>query len=99
MGSGDELKLEFQASRCLRCRPGWKRDFLLKVDGWAKDRDANTAFSQSVEPLPFHAMSRYPYSAAEHYPNDPAHQQYRKQYNIRPALKLIRPLTAKSSLD
>ena len=28
-----------------------QRDFLLLVDGWAKDADANTAFSQSVLPL------------------------------------------------
>jgi hypothetical protein len=40
---------------------GWTRDFLLKVDGWAKDADANTAFSENVLPLPFHAMSGYPY--------------------------------------
>jgi hypothetical protein len=93
MGSGDELKLQFQASALPPPRPGWKRDFLLKVDGWAKDRDANTAFSQSVEPLPFHAMSRYPYSTSEHYPTDAAHEDYRKEYNTRPALKLIRPLT------
>jgi Tfp pilus assembly protein PilF len=93
MGSGDELKLQFQASALPAPRPGWKRDFLLKVDGWAKDRDANTAFSQSVEPLPFHGMSRYPYSVSEHYPTDAAHEAYRKEYNTRPALKLIRPLT------
>jgi hypothetical protein len=64
----------------------------LKVDGWAKDRDANTAFSQTVEPLPFHAMTSYPYSPREHYPADAAHEAYRKQYNTRPALRLIRPL-------
>ena len=27
------------------------------------------AFGQSVEPLPFHAMSRYPYPAGEHFPD------------------------------
>jgi hypothetical protein len=71
---------------------GWRRDFLLKVDGWAKDRDPNTAFSTTVEPLPFHAMSRYPYPGNEHYPSDGAHAQYRREYNTRPALRLIRPL-------
>ena len=71
MGSGDELKLQFQASALPPLQPGWTRDFLLKVDGWAKDRDANTAFSQSVEPLPFHAHE--PVSVLrqrEHYPDD-----------------------------
>ena len=93
LGSGDEIKLQF--SSALPPLPaGWTRDFLLKVDGWAKDRDPNTAFSTSVEPLPFHAMTRYPYPAAEHFPDDAAHQQYRREYNTRPALRLIRPLNS-----
>ena len=91
LGSGDEIKLQF--SSALPPLPsGWTRDFLLKVDGWAKDRDPNTAFSTSVEPLPFHAMTRYPYPAGEHFPDDNAHQQYHREYNTRPALRLIRPL-------
>jgi hypothetical protein len=92
MGSGDELKLEFRADSLPQLRQGWKRDFILKVDGWAKDRDPNTAFSQTVEPLPFHAMTKYPYSENEHYPADATHQVYRRKYNTRPALRLIRSL-------
>ena len=91
LGSGDEIRLRFPAE--LPPLPaGWTRDFLLKVDGWAKDRDANTAFSNSVEPLPFHAMSRYPYPAGEYFPDDAEHRRYRREYNTRPALRLIRPL-------
>ncbi len=93
MGSGDEIRLAFDAASLPPVRPGWKRDFLLLVDGWAKDRDANTAFGQSVEPLPFHAMSRYPYPPPEHFPDDPAHRLYRERYLTRPALVLVRPLT------
>ena len=92
MGSGDELRLLFPESAAGPLRAGWKRDFLLFVDGWAKDADANTAYSQSVEPLPFHAMSQYPYKNGEHFPDDAAHREYREQYNTRPALRLIRPL-------
>ena len=56
-------------SRLFRLRKrGWARDFLLLVDGWAKDRDANTAHGQSTEPLPFHAMSQFPYGANEQFP-------------------------------
>ena len=70
LGSGDEIHLRFRAN--LPPPPaGWTRDFLLLVDGWAKDADANTAFSQSVLPLPFHSMSRYPYSAARALPHRP----------------------------
>jgi hypothetical protein len=93
MGSGDELRLLFPASSLPALKSGWRRDFLLFVDGWAKDGDANTAFSRSVEPLPFHGMSAYPYQASEHYPNTLLHRQYRDSYNTRPALRLLRPLT------
>jgi Tfp pilus assembly protein PilF len=92
MGSGDELAMQFPAGQLPALRHGWRRDYLLRVEGWAKDRDANTAFSQSVGPLPFHGMSRYPYPASEHYPDDADHQRYLREYNTRPALVLIRPL-------
>jgi Tfp pilus assembly protein PilF len=93
MGSGDELNLRFDLARLPAVKPGWKRDFLLLVDGWAKDADANTAFAKSVEPLPFHGMSAYPYSNAEQFPGDEAHREYQQKYNVRPALRLLRPLT------
>ncbi len=92
MGSGDELRLSFDAASLPPLPQGWTRDFLLFVDGWAKDRDANTAYSQTVEPLPFHKMSSYPYPASEAYPSDPAHELYRREWNTRPAARLIQPL-------
>jgi len=92
MGSGDELRLRFSPAALPELRPGWQRDFLLFVDGWAKDADPNTAFGGSVEPLPFHAMRSYPYPTGQHYPDDPVHTEYRRVYNTRPALELIRPL-------
>jgi len=92
MGSGDEMRLLFPATGLPALKAGWKRDFLLLVDGWAKDGDYNTAFSQSVEPLPFHAMSAYPCPASQHFPDDADHRAYRDLYNTRPALRLVRPL-------
>ena len=92
MGSGDETALRFDAAPAPPLPTGWKRDFLLYVDGWAKDADANTAFSQTVLPLPFHAMSTYPYPGDQTYPLDAIHQQYLGLYNTRPALRLIRSL-------
>jgi Flp pilus assembly protein TadD len=90
MGSGDEVRLRFPE---LPPPPGgWKRDYLLYVDGWAKDADANTAYSQTVEPLPYHGMTQYPYGKGESYPRDPEHDAYRRQYNTRPALRLLRPV-------
>ncbi len=90
MGSGDELRMRFPAGRLPGLPTGWKRDFLLFVDGWAKDGDANTAYSQSVAPLPFHGMSQYPYSSRERFPDG----DWQKQYTTRPALRLLRPLAA-----
>jgi Flp pilus assembly protein TadD len=89
MGSGDELRLRFSAAALPPLRPGESRDFLLLVDGWAKDGDANTAFSRTVEPLPFHGMTGYPYGPGEHYPDDAAHREYRARYNTRPALRFV----------
>jgi hypothetical protein len=92
MGSGDEIRLRFDTRALPPLPSGWRRDYLLLVDGWAKDADANTAFSQTVLPLPFHGMSSYPYPPNENYPQDDVHQEYQRLYNTRPALKLIRSL-------
>jgi len=97
VGSGDEVRLRFAGGGLPPLPAGWRRDFLLDVDGWAKDADANTAYSQSVEPLPFHAMSAYPYPASERFPDDAEHRRWRENYNTRPALqilRLLRPLAA-----
>jgi tetratricopeptide (TPR) repeat protein len=57
MNAGDELRLEFAE----RPAPpaGWTRDFVLIGDGWEKDGDYNTEFSQTVLPLPSHARPAY----------------------------------------
>ena len=89
MGSGDELRLTFPAAQLPALPAGWRRDFLLLVDGWAKDADPNTAFSQSVEPLPFHAMPQYPYKKGEQFPGDPLHAEYLRHYNTRVARRLL----------
>ena len=90
MGSGDELQLRFDAGSLPPLPAGWTRDFLLFVAGWAKDADANTAFSQSVEPLPFHGMSQYPYPQRKRFPDS----DMQRLYTARPALRLLRPLVA-----
>ena len=89
LGSGDELRLTFAGASLPLLPAGWRRDFLLLVDGWAKDGDPNTAFSQSVEPLPFHAMSQYPYRKGERFPQDVPHRDYLRRYNTRPAARLL----------
>lgn len=92
LGSGDEIRLLFDATALPPLPAGWKRDFLLKVDGWAKDADANTAHGQTVEPLPYHGMPQYPYEVPHGFPDDLKHRLYQERYNTRPALRFIRPL-------
>ena len=83
LNAGDEITVEFDASLLPTLKAGWTRDFILFSDGWDKDGDINTLTSQTVEPLPFHGMSAYPYPKTEHYPDDEAHQRYRLEYNTR----------------
>lgn len=83
MGSGDELRLLFDPNGLPPLAPGQQRDFLLLVDGWAKDADANTAFARSVGPLPFHAMKSYPYPDSQHFPDDAWHRTYQTNFNTR----------------
>lgn len=80
--SGDEVTIDFDASRLPVVPQGWKRDFLIYSEGWVKDGDLNTAYGQTVDPLPFHGMPSYPYKDNVHYPLN-RHEQYLKQYNTR----------------
>ena len=57
MNAGDELELKFPEVD--PPAPGWTRDFVLIGDGWEKDGDFNTGFSQTVEPLPSHDRPEY----------------------------------------
>ncbi len=82
---GDELTLRFDAASLPALPGGWKRSFIFYANGWVKDGDLNTKFSETVEPLPFHAMSGYPYPANQHYPDDPAHSEYLRTYQTRPS--------------
>ncbi len=92
LGAGDALTLRFDASQAPPLKAGWKRDFLVFLDGWAKDRDPNTLEALFVEPLPFHGMSGYPYGPDEHYPDDEEHRAYRREWNTRPARRWIESL-------
>jgi len=97
LNAGDEITVDFDASRLPQLKSGWKRDFILFSDGWDKDGDINTLTSQTVEPLPFHGMSEYPYPETENYPNDEAHQRYRLKYNTRRVTHQLPPLSKKDN--
>lgn len=81
--AGDEASIEFDATSLPALKPGWKRDFLINSVGWVKDGDLNTAFGNSVLPLPFHGMQSYPPSDKDIYPNTADLQKYNREYNTR----------------
>ncbi|HET9468152.1 MAG TPA: FG-GAP-like repeat-containing protein, partial [Vicinamibacterales bacterium] len=80
---GDEIALAFDASALPALPAGWTRTFLVYVDGFSKEMNLHSASPDRLDPLPFHAMSRYPYRAPESYPRTPAHDRYRAEYNTR----------------
>ena len=80
---GDEISLSFDANQLRPLPDGWTRTFLLFSDGFSKEMDINSASPDQVGPLPFHSMSRYPYSGPESYPLTPQRQKYIEKYNTR----------------
>ena len=83
MVPGDETTVEFDATDVQDPAPGWTRTFLLYSDGWIKDSDLNTAHGTTVEPLPYHAITSYPYAPGDGYPADSTRQRYLREYNTR----------------
>lgn len=57
--NGDAIDLAFDPPP--PPRRGWTRSFFLYADGFGKDMDPNSAASETVAPIPFHGMPRYPY--------------------------------------
>ena len=82
-GKGEEVTLEFPTKDLPQVSKGSTRSFFLYTNGYCKDMDPHTAFPDTVEPLPFHAMSAYPYPEGETYPDDTEHREYRATYNTR----------------
>ncbi|MCU0980436.1 MAG: hypothetical protein MUF25_14885, partial [Pirellulaceae bacterium] len=83
MSRGDEITLRFPTDAFGPVPPGCQRSFLLKTDSYTKDMDLYTALGDTVEPLPFHAMSGYPYGPDERYPESEKTITYRREFNTR----------------
>ncbi|MDA1191824.1 MAG: CRTAC1 family protein [Candidatus Poribacteria bacterium] len=83
MGRGEELTLVFDAAGLPPLPAGYTRSFLLDTHGYSKDMDLYTSFPDTVGPLPFRAMSGYPYSPEESYPDTPATRDYQERYQTR----------------
>jgi hypothetical protein len=82
-GAGDELTADFDAAALPKLQDGWRRSFVLRTWGYCKSADVLTAHPDTVEPLPFRAMSGYPFQADES-PNDRVgHADYVRLLNSR----------------
>ena len=76
MNAGDEMRLRFPEQPAPES--GWRRDFVLIGDGWEKDGDYNTGFSQTVLPLPSHDRPAYGEARAPgDLEDDPVYQRHR----------------------
>ena len=80
---GDVISLSFDANALPALPRGWSRTFLLYADGFSKEMDINSASPDQVGPLPFHGMSKYPYTWPERYPLTEARRRYLEKYNTR----------------
>jgi Flp pilus assembly protein TadD len=82
-GTGEDMDLEFDAAVQPALPVDWVRDYFFYANGFVKDMDFYEAFPFTVDIMPFHAMSGYPYKSNEHYPDDPPHIAYQLEWNDR----------------
>ncbi len=80
MRHGDQITLTFPG--VAPPPSGWVRTLMLEADVFYKVILDPTVITY-VEPLPFHGMSSYPYTAPQAYPDDAAHAAYVQTYNTR----------------
>ena len=79
MNAGDELRVRFPEAPAVA--QGWRRDFVLIGDGWEKDGDYNTGFSQTVLPLPSHDRPDYGAGTTSLVlEDDPVYQRHRQDW-------------------
>jgi hypothetical protein len=91
---GDEIALSFDARALPPLNPGWTRTFLLYAFGYSKEMNPRSATTEMLAPLPFRAMTGYPYGPAEHYPLTRAHREYLERYNTRVVSRTVPSIDA-----
>ena len=82
-GTGEDMDLEFNAIAQPALPTGWVRDYFFYANGFVKDMDFYEASPFTVNAMPFHSMSGYPYASTEHYPDDAKHTAYQLEWNDR----------------
>lgn len=101
LNAGDEILLRFKVPADPPA--GFTRDFVFISDGWEKDGDFNTAYGETVLPLPAHDKPEYAdprrFGAVGRLQDDPVYQAHPQDwidYHTRfvPPQRLNRPLQA-----
>jgi hypothetical protein len=78
LGSGEEAALEFDPAGLPNVTNlAGPRDYFLYAGRLCQGHGFYSAYSSTVEPLPFHAMGQYPYPDKVRFPEDKAHLDYR----------------------
>jgi hypothetical protein len=82
---GDQVNIQFSTVNLAAPAPGMERDYFFAVSCWFKDPPGawGYGFNFTVDPMPFMAMSGFPYPREESYPYDAVHLAYIQQYNTR----------------
>jgi hypothetical protein len=82
---GDQVNMKFSTANLAPVKSGMVRDYFFVVTCWFKDPPGawGYGFNFTVNPMPFMAMTGFPYPSTESYPTDAAHQAYIKTYNTR----------------
>jgi hypothetical protein len=78
---GDTVSLQFPVDKT-PVSDGMVRDYFLVTSCWFKGTGLSY-MSFTVNPLPFQAMTSFPYPSNETYPYDAAHNDYLRTYNTR----------------
>ena len=81
MRHGDELQLQFNDTP--RTDGSDRYAFLVADDMYTIKNSINGFVRDSIDPMPFHGMSQYPYNASQGYPDQAARQAYEAEWNTR----------------
>lgn len=82
----DQVNMKFSTANLTPVAPGMERDYFFVVACWFKDPPGawGYGFDFTTNPLPFLAMSGFPYiTNQENYPYDAAHIAYLQEWNTR----------------
>ena len=77
--------MQFPTNNLSDPAPGMVRDYFFFEASWFKDITGNWGFGFdfTVDPMPFHNMTGFPYPLDESYPFDAAHLSYLQDWNTR----------------